>query len=462
MSIIAADLAELERMGAGLSPLDGRYRALMAPLRQHFSEFALMRARVAVEVHHALALDPIFGILTDVERQRALDVVGNFINDDYTNIKSLETSLRHDVKACEVFLRSRCGFDNPNRLHFGLTSEDVNNLAWSICARDYVQQVQVPQWRTILISLTNLAERWSKTPMPARTHGQHATPTTAGKELAVFLGRLLPLFAALKAHRFAGKLNGATGNYAAMVAAAPQVDWREHERRLVESLGFERNPVTTQIEDAGSMGRWFDLTRAANNVLIDACRDIWLYISCGYIRQRAVAGEVGSSTMPHKVNPIRFENAEGNLELSRALLVFMGDKLAQSRMQRDLSASTVMRNVGVAFGHHHLALHEILNGLDMIDVDAPFCHAELQAHPELLSEAAQTVLRTLRGDDVYTLLKDATRGKVFALSDWHALLADLPNEVRSRLLDLTPATYIGDSVRICQEVVASARAEVAA
>ncbi|MBM4345084.1 MAG: adenylosuccinate lyase [Deltaproteobacteria bacterium] len=449
-------------MGSAVSPLDGRYRALMAPLRAHFSEFALMKARVAVEVHHALALDAVFGPLSEGEVSTALTVVESFDDEDYTAIKQLELTLRHDVKACEVFLRDKCGFPNPNRIHFGLTSEDVNNLAWSICVRDFVDTHQLVSWRALILDLCTLAERWADTPLPARTHGQHATPTTLGKELAVYVARLLPLWRELRGQRLDGKLNGATGNYAALVAAAPHVDWRAHERKLVEALGFVRNPATTQVEPGDSLARWLDLTRGAGNVLIDLCRDVWLYISHGYLKQRAVAGEVGSSTMPHKVNPIRFENAEGNLELARALCTFLADKLTQSRMQRDLSGSTVMRNLGVALGHHHLALHEIAKGLQGIDPDEALCRAELRAHPELLSEAAQTVLRTVRPDDVYTQLKALTRGRVFALADWHALLADLPEPVQQRLRPLTAETYVGDSARICREVVDGARSELAA
>lgn len=444
-------------MGEGLSPLDGRYRAGMAPLRQHFGEFALMRARCAVEVHHALALDAVFGPLTEAERQAALDVVGQFGPADYARIKQLELTLRHDVKACEVFLREKNLFANPNRIHFGLTSEDVNNLAYGIGCRDYVATCQLPLWRQVLALLCELAERWCELPLPARTHGQHATPTTAGKEIAVFIGRLLPLLQQLQGHQFAGKLNGATGNYAALRAAAPDVDWREHERVLVESLGMARNPATTQIEDCGSLCRWFDLTRAFANVCIDLCRDFWLMIAFGYVRQRAVAGEVGSSTMPHKVNPIRFENAEGNLELARALLGFLSDKLGQSRLQRDLSGSTVLRNIGAAMGHQHLALQELGKGLQGVDLDEAFCRRELDAHPELLSEAAQTVLRTVRGDDVYTLLKDLTRGRTFGRQDWLDLLQGLPPEVAERLRDLHPQTYVGDSAAICRQVVADAR-----
>lgn len=453
-------LADVVHTGAALSPLDGRYHAQLSDLRGYFSEFALMRARCAVEIHHALALDVVFGALTATERTQALAVVEEFSAADYADIKQLEATLRHDVKACEVFLRNKGLFSNPNRIHFGLTSEDVNNVAYSMGARDYVHNVQLPMWAKTLQDLIELAQASAAVAFPARTHGQHATPTTFGKELSVFIGRLLPVYQSLKQHRFSAKLNGATGNYAALMVAAPQVDWREHERKFIESLCFSRNIATTQIEDCASLGLWFDLVRRWNGVLLDLSRDIWLYISYGYVTQRSVAGEVGSSTMPHKINPIRFENAEGNLELSCGQLGFLAEKLSHSRMQRDLSGSTVMRNIGVALGHHQLAVMEIQKGLTIIDVDSEVCARELAAHPELLSEAAQTVLRTHRSDDVYTLLKDLSRGKHFSLDTWQTLLAELPQDTQLRLKDLTPQTYVGDSVRICREVCALALAEL--
>lgn len=452
-------LADVVHTGAALSPLDGRYHGQLSDLRGYFSEFALMRARCAVEIHHALALDNVFGALSAAERTTALAVITDFSAADYARIKTLEATFRHDVKACEVFLRDKNLFSNPNRIHFGLTSEDVNNLAYSMGARDCVDGCQLPFWRKTLQDLVALAQDSAAIPFPARTHGQHATPTTFGKELSVFIGRLLPIYKGLKQHRFSAKLNGATGNYAALLVAAPEVDWREHERHFVESLGFSRNIATTQIEDCASLGTWFDLVRRWNGVLLDLSRDIWLYISYGYVAQRSVTGEVGSSTMPHKINPIRFENAEGNLELSSVLLGFLADKLSHSRMQRDLSGSTVMRNIGVALGHHQLAVTEMQKGLSMIDVDVAVCTRELAAHPELLSEAAQTVLRTVRHDDVYTLLKDLSRGKHFGAETWQALLAELPESTRLRLQDLTPQTYVGDSVRICREVCELAAAE---
>ena len=445
-----------------ISPLDGRYHPLLGPVRQHFSELALMRARVQVEVAHALALDAVFGPVTDTVRQQAQQTVDQFSEEDFLAIRRIELEIRHDVKAVEVFLRLHLGFDNPNRIHFGLTSEDVNNLAWSVCARDYVQLVQLPLWRGLLSDLVLLAQQWQDAPFPARTHGQHATPTTAGKELAVFISRLLVPLRALQAFRFRGKLNGATGNYSAMLVAAPQVDWRQYERDFVQSLGFDVNPATTQIEDCASFAAYFHLVAQFNQVLLDLAQDMWLYISYGYIVQRPQPGEVGSSTMPHKINPIRFENSEGNLQLSNALLAFLADKLGRSRMQRDLSGSTVMRNIGVAIGHHHMACQELRKGLAAIDLDREACARELAAHPELLAEAVQSVLRTVRPDDVYTELKHLTRGRVFSQRDLEHVIAELPDDAAERLQDLTPQTYLGEAARVCREVLADARTELAA
>jgi adenylosuccinate lyase len=448
-----------------LSPLDGRYSASVAPLRAFLTEPALMRERCRVEVEHAIALGKtgVFAPLSDAAVARLRALITDFDRDGaYAEIKQLESELKHDVKACEVYLRHKGGLDNPNRIHFGLTSEDVNNLAWSLCVRGYVEQVQVPAWSGLVRTVAAMAKALRDAPFPARTHGQHATPTTFGKELAVVLSRLLRGLQALKAHRFRGKLNGATGTYAAALAAAPGVDWRAYERDLVTGLGFDVNAATTQIEDHGSLCAYLDLVRAQNNVVLDAARDFWLYISYGYVVQRTVAKEVGSSTMPHKINPIRFENAEGNLELSNALLGFLSDKLARSRMQRDLSESTVQRNVGVALGHHHLALSEFGKALGSVDLDREACLRDLEGRYELLSEAIQSVLRTVSGDDAYTEMKALVRGRGFAKEDLERFVAQkaLAPELKARLLQMTPAGYVGDSVRIADELVAAALAEV--
>lgn len=448
-------------IGEAISPLDGRYHATLGPVRSAFSEFALMRERVRVECEHVLALEStdVFPKLTREEKARLTPLLVRFDPSDYTTIKAIEATLRHDVKACEVFLRERLGLANPNRIHFGLTSEDVNNLAYSLCAQRYVAEAQLPSWKRVLSTLIDFAEKWADVAWPARTHGQHATPTTFGKELAVVVERLLRPYGELRAHRFRGKLNGATGNYSAFQSAAPGTDWRGYERAFVERLGCVQNLATTQIEDCDSIGTYLHITAQWNRVLVDFCQDTWTYISYGYLIQRTEAGEVGSSTMPHKVNPIHFENAEGNFQLSSALSDFLSDKLSRSRMQRDLSGSTIMRNLGVAIGHHHLACEEVLRGLGRIDVDADMCRAELQAHPELLAEPIQTILRTVQADDVYSALKAQTRGQSLSRKDLASFVRtlDVSPDVRERLEALAPETYVGQAPAIAREIVIRAR-----
>jgi adenylosuccinate lyase len=452
--------------GFAISPLDGRYAARLDPLREYFSEFALTRARCRVEIEHALRLDELglFEPLDEGERSRAAACIEAFSAEDYASIKAIERELNHDVKACEVFLRGRLGLRNPNRIHFALTSEDVNNLAYSLCLKGYVEGLQLPLWRRLMAALAGRAAAWRSAPFPTRTHGQSASPSTAGKEIAVFLGRLVRAYEGLAAHRFAGKLNGATGNHAALLAAAPGVDARAYERRLVEGLGLVRNPATTQIEDHDSWAAYFNLVRQANNVILDLDQDAWLYISHGYLVQRTRAGEVGSSTMPHKVNPIHFENSEGNLQLSSSTLVFLSEKLCRSRMQRDLSDSTVARNLGVALGHHHLAVLETLRGLDLVDLDAARCLAELRAAPELLAEPIQTILRLVSTDDPYTTLKALTRGRAVTAEDLAAFIDGLsvPDQIKNQLRSLRPEAYVGDAAGVCDEILARHAAAVGA
>ncbi len=443
--------------GTAISPLDGRYAARLDPLREHFSEFALTRERCRVEVEHILRLDELglFDPLDEGEKERSRACITGFSAADYAAIKEIERELNHDVKACEVFLRQRLGLRNPNRIHFALTSEDVNNLAYSLCLKGYVEETQLPLWRRLLGVLAGRVAAWKSSPFPTRTHGQAASPSTAGKEIAVFLARLVRAYEALSAHQFAGKLNGATGNHAALLAAAPQVDARAYETRLVESLGLRRNPATTQIEDHDSWAAYFNLVRQANNVVLDLDQDAWLYISHGYLVQRTRAGEVGSSTMPHKVNPIHFENSEGNLQLSSSMLVFLSEKLCRSRMQRDLSDSTVARNLGVALGHHHLALLETLRGLDLVDLDAARCQAELEASPELLAEPIQTILRLVSTDDPYTLLKALTRGRTVTAEAILQFIDGLSvsDQIKNQLRALRPEAYVGDAALVCDEVL---------
>jgi adenylosuccinate lyase len=440
-----------------LSPLDSRYRNDLFNVRNSFSEFALMKARCQVEILHLLNLNSVFGELTRSQISQANLLCHNFNEEDFFQIKNIEDTIKHDVKAVEVFLRSKLELDNPNRVHFGLTSEDVNNLAWTLCIKEFKNIHHIDLLKDLVTVLIDLCDLWKNISFPARTHGQLATPTTAGKELAVFINRLTKNIVVIRDHKFYGKLNGATGTYAAMMFAAPNVDWISHEQTILESLNIERNTATTQVEDCGSICEYLDKIRVINNILIDMCQDIWMYISYGYIVQRIVKDEVGSSTMPHKVNPINFENAEGNLQLSNALLGFLTDKLSKSRMQRDLSNSTVMRNIGVAIGHHYLAIVQLQKGLFKIDINKELCLLELQSHPELLAEPIQTVLRTISKEDVYTQLKDLTRGKPLDESIIKSLSNNLPLDLKYKINNLSPSNYLGNCESICNENISLAK-----
>jgi len=449
-------------MSREISPLDGRYADVLAPLGDCFSEFALARERCVVELLYLEALDAtnVFPALTTDERSRISEALTSFTDGDFSRIKEIEAVTNHDVKACELFLRENLVLAHPERIHFGLTSADVNNLATARILKRYRDDLQLPQLREFIRSLTELAENWSGAPFPARTHGQTASPTTAGKEVAVFVSRLLRQAKQLEAHRFRGKLNGATGTYASFAAVAPDVDWPTLSKTLVESMGLEWNACTTQVEGNDVIAEVLDITARINTIVLDLDLDLWQYISRGVIVQKTVAGEVGSSTMPHKVNPIRFENSEGNIAIANALLHALGDKLTQSRMQRDLSGSTVQRNVGVALAHSYLALQQTMKGLDRIDLDREGCLAEVNAHPEVLAEAIQTVLRAEGVANPYELLKTLTRGHALSMDDLHTWIdgLDLQDAVKVRLRALTPAGYIGLAQSICEDVVRDARA----
>ncbi len=444
-----------------ISPLDGRYGARLTPLAAYFSEFALMRARCEVELRYVLALDAtgLFAPLDAAATQRIHGALAAFTDDDYARIKAIEAATRHDVKACEMFLREKVQLRDNNLIHFGLTSEDVNNLAYNVMLRAYLTQAHLPLLTRLIERLCELATAWQAIPFPARTHGQKASPTTAGKEVAVFINRLLRQYRQLQDFQFCGKLNGAVGNFSAMLAAFPTYDWLTFAERFVTSFGFTLNFATTQIEDHDTWAAYFNVTRQINNIVIDLDQDFWSYISRDLFREETQAGEVGSSTMPHKVNPINFENSEGNLLLSNALLAMLADKLCRSRMQRDLSDSTVERNIGVALAHSYLALTETLKGLQKVRIHAELCRAELDASPELLAEPIQTILKTVGFDDPYTLLKHATRGKAMTAADLQQFIDGLEcdNSVKNRLRNLQVSSYFGDAVRICEQVVALAR-----
>lgn len=447
-----------------ISPLDGRYATALSALGDTFSEFALVRERCTVELVYLKALDAVnvFPALSDEEILRIEAVLESFSESDYARVKDIEAETNHDVKACELFLREKLQLSHPEVIHFGLTSADINNLASARILTSYRSKLQLPQLRQLIGVLADLAEAWQSSPFSARTHGQTASPTTAGKEIAVFVSRLLRQAKQLEAHRFSGKLNGATGTYSALAIAASDVDWPAFSKRLVEEMGLDWNACTTQIEGGDSLAEYLAMTTRINNIVLDLDLDMWQYISRGDIVQKSVTGEVGSSTMPHKVNPIRFENSEGNIVVANALLPALAGKLAQSRMQRDLSGSTVQRNVGVALAHSYLALQQTLQGLARIDLDRNAALRSVQAHPEVLAEAIQTILRAENVSDPYALLKTLTRGQALSIEDLHTWIDGLDQQdaVKVRLRALTPATYIGQAEAICADVVREARAWV--
>jgi len=437
-----------------LSPLDGRYAARLDSLRPYLSEFALLRYRVVVEAAwlRALALaglpelPPLAAAVAG-----ALDaMVDGFGQADALRIKEIEKTTNHDVKAVEYFMKEKMaasdGFAQAAEfIHFACTSEDINNLAYGLMLDAARKDVLLPALDAALNGLRTLAHAEAATPMLARTHGQPATPTTLGKEAANVAMRLARASAGFRRVALTGKLNGATGNYNAHSIAYPQVDWETLARSVVERMGLEFNTHTIQIEPHDALAEYFDALARINTILIDWCRDVWGYISVGYFRQRTREGEVGSSTMPHKVNPIDFENAEGNLGLANALLRHLSEKLPISRWQRDLTDSTVLRNVGVALGHSLLALDSLARGMGKLEVNQARLAFDLEANWEVLAEAVQTVMRRYGVENPYEKLKSLTRGKGITREALQVFIADLdiPPDAKAALLQLTPATYLG-------------------
>jgi adenylosuccinate lyase len=447
-----------------LSPLDGRYASKVEPLRPIFSEFGLMHRRVHVEIHWLLALASNPGIVELPPFQadavtRLLAIADDFSIEDGERIKAIEATTNHDVKAVEYLIKEKIGNDPAlaqakEFVHFACTSEDINNLAYSLMLRDARESVLLPALDQVIAKLRGLAHEHAGLSLLARTHGQTASPTTMGKEIANVVARLERQRRQLVAIEIPGKINGAVGNYNAHVIAYPAVDWPGLASNFVDGLGLTFNPYTTQIEPHDGIAEFADVLRRINIILIDLARDIWAYISLGYFRQALKAGEVGSSTMPHKVNPIDFENAEGNFGLANALLGHFAEKLPISRWQRDLTDSTVLRALGTAYGHSLVAVESLLKGLGKLNVNADRVAADLDNSWEVLAEAVQTVMRRFGLPEPYEQLKALTRGQGITKDSMRAFIAtlDLPADAKQALAELTPASYIGLADKLAKAI----------
>jgi adenylosuccinate lyase len=440
-----------------VSPIDGRYGSKTSALRDSFSEYGLMQRRVLVEIRwlQALAMHP--GIVEvpafSAAANAALEQIATDFNSDHASrIKEIEATTNHDVKAVEYFIKEQ--FSGNTELeaisefvHFACTSEDINNLAHALMLRDGMQEVVIPMMGEITNALSSLAHSAADAAMLARTHGQTASPTTMGKEIANVVARLRRQVATIGAIEYMGKINGAVGNYNAHICAYPEVDWQTHAHQFVSDLGLSWNPYTTQIEPHDYMAELFDAIARFNTVLLDFDRDIWGYISLGYFRQKTIAGEVGSSTMPHKVNPIDFENSEGNLGLANAVLSHLSAKLPVSRWQRDLTDSTVLRNMGVGLSYSLIAYQAALKGIGKLLLDRAALQKDLDNSWEVLAEAIQTVMRRHGIEQPYEKLKELTRGQDMNRETIQAFVEslELPAEARQALLELTPASYTGNA-----------------
>lgn len=435
-----------------ISPIDGRYRSKTEPFANYFSESALIRYRVRVEIEYYIALMKQLGIecnTTDAEQLRAF--YRNWNVDSAQRVKDIEKTTNHDVKAVEYFIKERLdavGSTLPRELvHFGLTSQDINNTAFPMMMMEAHKDVVRPAYEELICKIESLAEEWRNIPMLAHTHGQPASPTALGKELMVFVYRLREQMKTIDSVPFTGKFGGATGNYNAHRVAYPQVDWRKFgDKFLKENLGLERQQLTTQIENYDYLAAYLDALRRMNTILIDLCRDIWTYISMNYFRQRIKAGEVGSSAMPHKVNPIDFENAEGNLGIADALLTHFSMKLPISRMQRDLTDSTVIRNLGMPLAHTLVATQSLMKGLGKLLLNEAKLHEDLEENWAVTAEAIQTVLRSVNYPNPYEALKQLTRTNEKVTAETMSAFIDqldVAKEVKDRLRSITPHNYLG-------------------
>ena len=441
-----------------LSPLDGRYAEAAAPLTDYFSEFAYLRDRVRVELDFLTALSEtgLMRPLTASDSARFDSVKSTFTLADAESIQAHERVTRHDVKAIEYFLRDRLEFpDLLPWIHFGLTSEDVNNIAQALALKASRDKVLLPALDALRSDLAAFALQYKALPMPARTHGQYSVPTTLGKEFAVYVARLGKVLVDISSFRFEAKLTGAVGNFNALHAAAPNVDWVSFSENFVSNYGLEPNLFTTQLLPYDNWVRYFDLLRLINSILLDLAQNTWRYISDGYLKQAVVSGEVGSSTMPQKVNPIDFENAEGNLGVANSLLTHYAQKLTVSRLQRDLSDSTVRRTFGTGLGHSLIAWSSLQRGLQRVAPDDEKLRAELMSHWEVVSEGAQTILRAAGRLDAYETLKEQTRGRILTRSDYIAWCdaIDVDDSTHKKLAALSPETYLGLAIELTDKAL---------
>lgn len=457
---------------SAISPLDGRYENKLAALRPIASEFGYMHRRVQVEITWFIALSEAgfeeFPPITGAARQYLLDLVENFSENDAAAIKAEEKITNHDVKAVEYWIKKKIAArqnDFPQLqkasefVHFACTSEDINNTSHALQLKSARDAVVIPALGKITTKLREMAGQWADIPMLSRTHGQTASPTTVGKEIANVLVRLEKAVQNIQNVRILAKMNGAVGNYNAHLSAWPDFDWENFSRNVIEKpapegLGLHFQPYSIQIEPHDYMAELFDAVARANTILVDFSRDVWGYVSLGYFKQKLKAGEIGSSTMPHKVNPIDFENAEGNLGLSNALLRHLSEKLPISRWQRDLTDSTVLRNLGVALGYAALAYQSLMTGLNKLELNPERLEQDLDNAWEVLAEPIQTVMRRYAVAGAYEKLKEVTRGKTVQAADLHALIngLDIPAADKARLLGLTPATYIGQAAQLARRV----------
>ena len=441
-----------------ISPLDGRYKSKCEDLAPYFSEFALMRYRVLVEVKWLQKLsehDQIddLQVISDRGLEYLDDLIENFSIADAQRIKEIEATTNHDVKAVEYFIKEKFEdnaelSDQLEFVHFACTSEDINNLAYALMLRDGRDKVVLDQMREIESRLAELAKDFADQPMLCRTHGQSASPSTVGKEFANVVHRLRRQITQIESNEILGKINGAVGNYNAHLSAYPDIDWQANAKDFVEGLGLSWNPYTTQIEPHDYVAELFAAVCRFNTVLIDFDRDIWAYISLGYFKQRTVAGEIGSSTMPHKVNPIDFENSEGNLGLANAIMTHLSEKLPISRWQRDLTDSTVLRNIGTGLAHSLIAYRATMKGISKLELNAKAIDDDIDSCWEILAEPIQTVMRRYRIEKPYEKLKELTRGKQIdqrSVQDFVQTLT-IPETAKQELLQLTPRTYLGNAV----------------